>query len=189
MGSPAFGRATFPGSPEISLRLQRLVAIDQPVEPAGLDVHQQAMYGNVRADERAVAHEVHGLDDVGRSLAKVPKNSLMFGQGLPVHAHRAQALDQLYRGGLAHLAIGVADDRDFLPPLIAQASASERMVLLSGPVMMLPALRSQMNCSAGIKLAYDTAKKAFIPKGSNRVILATDGDFNVGASSTESSCG
>jgi Ca-activated chloride channel family protein len=35
----------------------------------------------------------------------------------------------------------------------------------------------------GIALAYDTAKKAFIPKGSNRVILATDGDFNVGASS------
>jgi Ca-activated chloride channel family protein len=35
----------------------------------------------------------------------------------------------------------------------------------------------------GISLAYATAKKAFIPKGSNRVILATDGDFNVGASS------
>ena len=36
-----------------------------------------------------------------------------------------------------------------LPPLTAQASASERSVLLSGPVMMLPALRSQMNCSSG----------------------------------------
>jgi Ca-activated chloride channel family protein len=35
----------------------------------------------------------------------------------------------------------------------------------------------------GISLAYATAKKTFIPKGSNRVILATDGDFNVGASS------
>ena len=35
----------------------------------------------------------------------------------------------------------------------------------------------------GIQLAYETAKKAFIPKGNNRVILATDGDFNVGASS------
>src|SRR5439155_1803756 len=36
-----------------------------------------------------------------------------------------------------------------LPPLTAQASASERRVLLSGPVMRLPALRSQMNCSSG----------------------------------------
>jgi Ca-activated chloride channel family protein len=36
----------------------------------------------------------------------------------------------------------------------------------------------------GIKLAYDIAKKAFIKNGNNRIILATDGDFNVGTSST-----
>lgn len=35
----------------------------------------------------------------------------------------------------------------------------------------------------GIKLAYDIAKKNFLPSGNNRVILATDGDFNVGVSS------
>ncbi len=35
----------------------------------------------------------------------------------------------------------------------------------------------------GIKLAYATAKNAFISGGNNRVILCTDGDFNVGASS------
>lgn len=39
---------------------------------------------------------------------------------------------------------------------------------------------------AGIELAYKTAKDAFIPDGNNRVILATDGDFNVGTSSTSS---
>ena len=37
---------------------------------------------------------------------------------------------------------------------------------------------------AGIKLAYDVAKQNLIKNGNNRVILATDGDFNVGASST-----
>lgn len=37
--------------------------------------------------------------------------------------------------------------------------------------------------SAGIKLAYETAKENFIEGGNNRVILATDGDFNVGPSS------
>jgi Ca-activated chloride channel homolog len=36
---------------------------------------------------------------------------------------------------------------------------------------------------AGIQLAYKTAKKSFIDKGNNRVILATDGDFNVGVRS------
>lgn len=35
----------------------------------------------------------------------------------------------------------------------------------------------------GIKLAYDVAKKAFIKGGNNRIILATDGDFNLGQSS------
>jgi len=36
----------------------------------------------------------------------------------------------------------------------------------------------------GIRLAYKIAEKNFIKKGNNRIILATDGDFNVGVSST-----
>lgn len=38
---------------------------------------------------------------------------------------------------------------------------------------------------AGIKLAYDLALQHFKKSGNNRVILATDGDFNVGASSDQ----
>ena len=36
----------------------------------------------------------------------------------------------------------------------------------------------------GIQLAYEVAKQNLIPGGNNRVILATDGDFNVGVSSS-----
>jgi len=36
---------------------------------------------------------------------------------------------------------------------------------------------------AGIRLAYDVARRNFIRGGNNRVILCTDGDFNVGQSS------
>jgi len=36
---------------------------------------------------------------------------------------------------------------------------------------------------AGLKLAYKVAQENFIEEGNNRIILATDGDFNVGASS------
>ena len=39
--------------------------------------------------------------------------------------------------------------------------------------------------SDGLKLAYQVAEKHFIPDGNNRIILATDGDFNIGPSSTE----
>ena len=38
---------------------------------------------------------------------------------------------------------------------------------------------------AGIELAYKTAMDNFVKGGNNRVILATDGDFNVGVSSNE----
>lgn len=38
------------------------------------------------------------------------------------------------------------------------------------------------NGGAGIQLAYQVATENFIPKGTNRVILCTDGDFNVGIS-------
>lgn len=37
----------------------------------------------------------------------------------------------------------------------------------------------------GILLAYKTAREHFIPGGNNRIILATDGDFNVGVSSDD----
>ncbi len=39
------------------------------------------------------------------------------------------------------------------------------------------------NGAAGIQLAYDTAQKSFVKGGINRVILCTDGDFNVGTTS------
>ena len=39
------------------------------------------------------------------------------------------------------------------------------------------------NGGAGIRLAYRTAREHFLTEGANRVILATDGDFNVGTTS------
>jgi len=41
------------------------------------------------------------------------------------------------------------------------------------------------NGGAGIQLAYDVATQNFIKKGTNRVILATDGDFNVGVTNMD----
>jgi Ca-activated chloride channel family protein len=38
---------------------------------------------------------------------------------------------------------------------------------------------------AGIQLAYKTARENFFEKGNNRVILCTDGDFNIGLSSDD----
>lgn len=64
-----------------------------------------------------------------------------------------------------------------LPP----TSGSKREVIL-GALDKLQAGGSTAG-GEGIKLAYDTAKKFYQANGNNRVILATDGDFNVGPSS------
>ena len=42
------------------------------------------------------------------------------------------------------------------------------------------------NGAQGIALAYDIAMENYIDNGTNRLILATDGDFNVGVSDTQS---
>ncbi|TWU02046.1 VWA domain-containing protein [Neorhodopirellula pilleata] len=41
------------------------------------------------------------------------------------------------------------------------------------------------NGGAGLRLAYETARESFIQEGVNRVILCSDGDFNVGMTGTD----
>jgi Ca-activated chloride channel family protein len=59
--------------------------------------------------------------------------------------------------------------------------ASHRREILDG----LDALyaKGSSNGGRGLELAYDIAKANFITGGTNRVILSTDGDFNVGVAS------
>ncbi len=64
-----------------------------------------------------------------------------------------------------------------LPPTSGGAKATIRAALDS-----LSAGGSTAG-GAGIRLAYEVARRSFAPEGVNRVVLATDGDFNVGVSS------
>ena len=84
------------------------------------------------------------------------------------------------------------DSRDRVA-LVAYAGASG-LVLPSTPASdretILEALDDlesggSTNGGAGIELAYRVAQDSFIQGGINRVLLATDGDFNVGVSSHE----
>ncbi len=77
--------------------------------------------------------------------------------------------------------------------IVTYAGASQLM-LPSTPVSesarirhVLAALHpaGQTNGGAGIQLAYTIAKAAFVEGGANRVILCTDGDFNVGLTSAD----
>lgn len=58
---------------------------------------------------------------------------------------------------------------------------SNKRAILSAIESLQPG--GSTNGEAGIETAYRLAQEHFLEKGINRVILATDGDFNVGASS------
>ncbi len=63
--------------------------------------------------------------------------------------------------------------------LVLPSTSGERQAVITSALEQLQAGGST-NGGEGIQLAYDTARQNFIRGGSNRVILCTDGDFNVG---------
>jgi Ca-activated chloride channel family protein len=65
--------------------------------------------------------------------------------------------------------------------VLPSTSGSDKKTILSA-IDKLEA-RGSTAGGAGINLAYEVARRNFIPSANNRVILATDGDFNVGVSS------
>jgi len=64
---------------------------------------------------------------------------------------------------------------------LPSTSAVEKAKILEAIDELTPG--GSTNGAAGIQLAYDIAKANFVSGGVNRVILATDGDFNVGTTS------
>ncbi len=66
--------------------------------------------------------------------------------------------------------------------LVLPSTAGDRKEQILDAIERLEAGGSTAG-AAGIRLAYQTARAAMRTEGNNRVILATDGDFNVGTSS------
>jgi Ca-activated chloride channel family protein len=66
--------------------------------------------------------------------------------------------------------------------LVLESTPGNRKELIMSAIDNLEAGGSTAG-GAGLKLAYKEAEKNFIKGGNNRIILATDGDFNVGESS------
>lgn len=64
---------------------------------------------------------------------------------------------------------------------VLQPTSGDRQALITDALMRLSAGGST-NGAGGLEAAYDLAAENFDPKAVNRVILVTDGDFNVGAS-------
>ncbi|MDP8229173.1 MAG: von Willebrand factor type A domain-containing protein, partial [Candidatus Electryoneaceae bacterium] len=86
-------------------------------------------------------------------------------------------IEQLRPQDRVSLVVYASGTRVVLPP-----TSGDNAETILNAIDLLGA-RGSTAGSAGIQLAYKVAQQGFIEEGNNRVILATDGDFNVGPSS------
>ena len=135
--------------------------------------HTRLLRIGIKASDRAVAELAPAnlvfLVDVSGSMDRR--------EGLPLVKSTLKLLvDQLREQDRVSLVVYAGESRVVLEPTSGREKAKIRTA-----IEQLTAGGSTAGAS-GIELAYQMAQQAFIPKGINRILLATDGDFNVGIS-------
>ena len=131
-----------------------------------------------------------GLKTKDLDLAQMPPSNLVFLIDVSGSMEAANKLPLLKRAMLMLVdQMGAADRIG-----IVVYAGTERVVLPPTPanrrqeiVAAIDGLTSggSTQASSGIITAYQMAEQSFMPKGNNRVILASDGDFNVGLTSRD----
>ncbi|WP_460130500.1 vWA domain-containing protein [Pseudomonas sp. H1_D05] len=139
--------------------------------------HTRLLRIGIKASDRAVAELAPAnlvfLVDVSGSMDRR--------EGLPMVKSTLKLLvDQLRDQDRVSLVVYAGESRVVLEPTSGREKAKIRTA-----IVQLTAGGSTAGAS-GIELAYQMAQQAFIPKGINRILLATDGDFNVGVSDFDS---
>ncbi|MHC8322977.1 vWA domain-containing protein [Pseudomonas sp. GB2N2] len=139
--------------------------------------HTRLLRIGIKASDRAVTELAPAnlvfLVDVSGSMDRR--------EGLPLVKSTLKLLvDQLRAQDRVSLVVYAGDSRVVLEPTSGREKAKIRTA-----IDQLTAGGSTAGAS-GIELAYQMAQQAFIPNGINRILLATDGDFNVGISDFDS---
>jgi Ca-activated chloride channel homolog len=176
--------------PADAVRIEELVNYFDYDYPAPQGAAPFAIYSEVSDCPWNQSHRLVHIGIQGKKIeaAEVSARNLVFLIDVSGSMEDANKLP-LLRRGLTMLA------RDLRPQdrisivvyagasgLVLPATSGARKQEVIGALERLSAGGST-NGAAGIELAYAEAQRNFIPGGINRVILATDGDFNVGPSS------
>ena len=145
--------------------------------PTPWNPHTQLLRIGIRASDRAVADLAPAnlvfLVDVSGSMDRR--------EGLPLVKSTLKLLvDQLRDQDRVSLVVYAGESRVVLKPTSGRDKAKIR-----NAIEQLTAGGSTAGAS-GIELAYQMAREGFIDNGINRILLATDGDFNVGVSDFDS---
>jgi Ca-activated chloride channel homolog len=173
-----------------AVRIEEMInyfSYDYP-EPSGK--HPFSVYTEISTCPWNSAHQLLHVGLKGKNIDKseLPPSNLVFlidVSGSMSAANKLPLLKQAFRMLVNELR---PDDR---VAMVVYAGAAG-LVLESTPgskkaeiLAALDNLQSGGSTAggAGLKLAYKVAQEHFVEEGNNRIILATDGDFNIGASS------
>ncbi len=131
-----------------------------------------------------------GIKGYEVDLADIPAANLVFLIDVSGSMQSADKLD-LLKNGLTMLSKQMrAQDRVSIvvyagaSGVVLEPTAGNETYKITQALKQLTAGGST-NGAAGIRLAYEVAESAYIKDGVNRILLATDGDFNVGTTSFE----
>lgn len=177
--------------PKDAVRIEEMInyfsyAYDEPSGP-----HPVTITTDVAAAPWNPTHRIVriGLQTKRIVTAKLPPNNLVFlidVSGSMMPPNKLPLVKQAFR-----LLVNELREQDKVAIVVyagaaglvlPSTSAADKQVILDA-IERLQAGGSTAG-GAGIALAYDVAKQNFLSDGNNRVILATDGDFNVGTSNT-----
>ncbi len=129
-----------------------------------------------------------GLQGEHLDLRQAPRNNLVFLIDVSGSMNNANKLP-LLKKGFEKLVNNLKED-DKVSIVVYAGAAGLVLPPTNDKAKILAALNNLKSGGstaggAGINLAYKTAKDNFMADGNNRVILATDGDFNVGVSGVD----
>jgi Ca-activated chloride channel family protein len=181
--------------PPDAVRVEELVNYFSYDYPQPTDAAPFAVHVDVAACPWATKHRLVRIGLKGKEIAKSerPASNLVFLVDVSGSMQPQNKLP-LVQSGLLRL-VGELDERDRVAIVVYAGSSG--CVLASTPCTQankerirsaIDGLQSggSTNGAAGIELAYQIAQDHRVRGGANRVILGTDGDFNVGTTDDES---
>lgn len=173
-----------------AVRIEEMINYFDYDYPSPSNGHPFSIYQEVSAapwnNENLLLHI--GLQGEKLDFDKLPPSNIVFLLDVSGSMNNANKLPLLKKS--LQLLVNQLDEEDRIAIVVyagssglvlPSTSGNEKETIL-GALNQLEAGGSTAG-GAGLKLAYKVASENFIRKGNNRVILATDGDFNVGISS------
>ena len=182
--------------PPDAVRIEEMINYFDYDYPQPTDAHPFALYTEVAPCPWNADHQLLHVGLQGKSLdyEHTPPSNLVFlidVSGSMEDANKLPLVKKSFRMLVNALEAHDRAARDRVAIVVYAGAAG--LVLPSTSVSEKPTIEAALaRLSAGgataggegIELAYQIAREQFIPEGNNRVILATDGDFNIGSSST-----